>query len=110
MHAPIRLNVVPSAYGKTPAAQEDLPWGELADEVELMAEVERAKKTDLLGFNFARLSRPYNVDASVTEHTALVIDVDRCNLAGLVSTVDAAGIAALIYSSPSDTQNGLYSS
>ncbi len=103
----IHATILRGAFDKTPVAQDDFDtWDEVANELEALTLETYATKTGMLAFHFGRLDAPHNVNAEILEHTALVIDVDRVKLVDLVERIDASGIAALVYGSPSDDARG----
>ncbi|HEX3849617.1 MAG TPA: primase-helicase family protein, partial [Polyangiaceae bacterium] len=107
----IRLNTFRSARDKVPTAR-DLDWGAACREIKKLitattaqrprSEAERKRfKTDLPAFNTATLTEAYNDNSNVQHLTALPIDVDSGDLIATHARAEAAGIDALIYTSPS---------
>jgi len=108
----IRLNTFRNARSKTPDAQ-DLTWAEACAQIRRLTKAQagaappkteddrRELKERLPAFNTATLLEPYNVNANVEHLTALPIDVDRGDLVDVHDRAEAAGIACLIYTSPS---------
>lgn len=62
------------------------------------------QKENMVAWSPHRLSKPYRHLDNVRELTLMVIDVDRCNLVDLCDNLEAMGWAALIYGSPSDSE------
>lgn len=99
----IRVSVFPDAFEKVPIDEADLPWPDVAREIAGLVNVERARKVDMIGFHFGRLAQPYNVNANVTEHTALAVDVDTLDLPATLTRLQTLGVAAMVYETASST-------
>lgn len=105
----MHVTVYEGARAPEPIAQDDLTWPDFCDEIELMAQIEYPDKIGMLAFAPHQLTTPYRKLENVAEVTALVIDVDRCELAPLFARLEALaedGCASLVYTSPSDDPAG----
>jgi hypothetical protein len=102
----VHVTIYRGAKAPEPLAQDDLPWPELCDEIEAMAEIEYDDKLAMLAIGPHRLTTPYRNLANVAEVTLLVIDVDRCDPEAVAERLREIEIDALMYASPSDDPDG----
>ena len=112
----MHLNLYSGADGITPLSQDDFgSWPEVVASLrDLVGRVTSAppdappdvQKRGLLAIAPHRLTTPRRLLANVAEVTMLVVDVDAVDLLALADRVDALGIDALIYTSPSDDPDG----
>jgi hypothetical protein len=112
----MHLTLYAGAFRPEPIAQDDFEsWEELceslADLVSRESEAPRGsdaatQKEHMFAWAPHRLCVPYRKLANVAEVTLMVLDVDRCNLGVLLPSVEALGISALVYTSPSDDPSG----
>lgn len=97
-----------------PERADDFTWDEFEIALaELVQDVsgaapkanQKAQKAALLAFSPVELSKPYRLAANVKAITLLVLDVDGFTLEPVIESIQALGIAAIVYGSPSDDRN-----
>jgi len=102
------LTLYRGAKRPTPIRVDEIPdWPETVAAVTELAARSAPTKLELLAIGPHRL-RPggKRCNADVEAVSLLAIDVDRCNTTDLVTALATAGVAALIYGSPSDDPDG----
>lgn len=102
----IRLNTFEDVKGPAPAGwtareQIDVTWPELCDRLEALTRRTARVKTKLPAFTLGTLTDAYAIGKNYANHTALVIDVDKCPQETL-DALDALGVSLFAYASPSD--------
>jgi len=115
-HAPIHVTLYHGAKRPEPTRQDDFEggWEQLVESLQELvalppncpaAAPNDVQKEAMVAWSPHRLAKPYRHLDNVAELTLMVIDVDRCNLLDLCDNLEAMGWAALIYSSPSDSED-----
>lgn len=98
------LNVYSSAKTPIPANTQTASWSGIVDFITEGVEREADKKINLPAFGAHALSKPHRKDENVTAVTLLAIDVDKVDLEKLYDRLEELQISALIYESPSSTE------
>lgn len=102
----LRLNLfenvkAPAPAGWTAREQLNLSWPELCDRLEALTRRTARAKEKLPAFTLGTLTDAYAIGANYANHTALVIDVDKCPQETL-DALDALGVNMFVYASASD--------
>jgi hypothetical protein len=97
------LTLYQGARNPVPLRADDWPsWAELCSDLAVLLATEATEKTDLFAIGPHRLAKPYRLDANVAALDLLALDVDRCDASALLDRIEALGLAAAVYGSPSD--------
>jgi hypothetical protein len=106
-----RITLYARADQPVPIDEQDFTWPELVDGlrdlVSRMTDADpkaapKVQKAALMAWAPHRLSKSYRLAANVEAITCLAIDVDQCAIEPVIESIEALGITALIYESPSD--------
>lgn len=103
----ITLTLYRGARSARPYRSDDFgDFGELADALEDLAQVEAAEKVDLFAIGPYRL-RPKSTraDRNVEAVTLLALDVDCCDADALAERLEDLDVPAILYGSPSDNED-----